>query len=132
MGSALGREGRALHNANLDAANFWAPDVNPFRDPRYGRGQETGGEDAFVNAEVAIEYVLGLQDGPATRDEIQATAACKHILMYDSQTVRLNAEFRCGKSRPNAALGNSPRPTRTIGTSRGRISLTVRDDALSA
>ena len=44
VGSALGREGRALHNANLDAANFWAPDVNPFRDPRYGRGQETGGE----------------------------------------------------------------------------------------
>ena len=84
----------------------------------------------FVNAEVATEYVLGLQDGPATRDEIQATAACKHILMYDSQTVRLNAEFRCGKSRPNAALGNSPRPTRTIGTSRGRICSTVRDDAL--
>lgn len=43
VASALGYEGRALANAGLDANNYWAPDVNPYRDPRYGRGQETGG-----------------------------------------------------------------------------------------
>ncbi len=53
---------------------------------RYGRGQETGGEDAWLNEQVATEYVLGLQDGPATGDTmLLATAACKHILIYDSQ-----------------------------------------------
>ena len=61
VATAIGREGRALHNAGREAANFWAPDVNPFRNPLYGRGQETGGEDAYVNGEVATEYVLGLQ-----------------------------------------------------------------------
>lgn len=86
VATALGEEGRALRNAGLDAANFWAPDVNPFRDPRYGRGQETGGEDAFVNGEVATEYVLGLQGGPADGPWLRATAACKHVMLYDSQT----------------------------------------------
>ena len=86
VASALGHEGRALANAGLDANNYWAPDVNPYRDPRYGRGQETGGEDAWLNEQVAIEYVLGLQGGPATGDSmLLATAACKHILIYDSQ-----------------------------------------------
>jgi hypothetical protein len=86
VASALGHEGRALANAGLDANNYWAPDVNPYRDPRYGRGQETGGEDAWLNAQVATEYVLGLQDGPATGEAmLLATAACKHILIYDSQ-----------------------------------------------
>ena len=85
VASALGHEGRALANAGLDANNYWAPDVNPYRDPRYGRGQETGGEDAWLNEQVATEYVLGLQGGPATADKLLATAACKHILIYDSQ-----------------------------------------------
>ena len=53
VANALGHEGRALANAGLDANNYWAPDVNPYRDPRYGRGQETGGEDAWLNAQVA-------------------------------------------------------------------------------
>ena len=86
VASALGHEGRALANAGLDANNYWAPDVNPYRDPRYGRGQETGGEDAWLNEQVATAYVLGLQGGPATGDGmLLATAACKHILIYDSQ-----------------------------------------------
>ena len=53
-----------------------------YRDPRYGRGQETGGEDAWLNEQVATEYVLGLQGGPAKGDGmLLATAACKHILV---------------------------------------------------
>ena len=92
VATALGTEGRALYNAGLDAANYWAPDVNPFRDPRYGRGQETGGEDAWLNGEVAVDYVLGLQGGPANGSTaLRATAACKHILLYDTQTPNPNS-----------------------------------------
>eukprot|EP01051_Picozoa_sp_SAG22_P016070 SAG22_NODE_2200_length_2844_cov_2.300911_1_plen_863_part_00 len=90
IATQIGREGRALYNGKLDAANYWGPDVNPFRDPRYGRGQETPGEDAWVNAELATQYVLGLQDGPANgthrAQRLRATAACKHILVYDGQS----------------------------------------------
>jgi len=97
IATQIGTEGRALYNARLDAANFWGPDVNPYRDPRYGRGQETPGEDAWVNAQVAVEYVLGLQGGPAGGrvGRLQATAACKHILLYDGQSgTAVNATIR--------------------------------------
>ena len=75
------------------------PQVNPFRDPRYGRGQETPGEDAWVNAELATQYVLGLQDGPANgthrAQRLRATAACKHIFIYDGQSgVDVNVSTR--------------------------------------
>jgi beta-D-xylosidase 4 len=86
VATALGTEGRALYNAGLDAANYWAPDVNPFRDPRYGRGQETGGEDAWVNGQVASEYFQGLQGGSAESDVLLSTATCKHVPVYDVQT----------------------------------------------
>ena len=73
-----------IHHFCIDSIQ---PDVNPFRDPRYGRGQETGGEDAWVNGQVAIEYVRGLQGGSAADNRwLQATAACKHVPLYDSQT----------------------------------------------
>ena len=73
--------------------------LNPFRDPRYGRGQETPGEDAWVNSELATQYVLGLQDGPANEthraQRLRATAACKHILLYDGQSgVEVNVSTR--------------------------------------
>ena len=97
IAAQVGAEGRALYNAKLDAANYFGPDVNPYRDPRYGRGQETPGEDAWVNAQVATEYILGLQDGPAVgkTERLQATAACKHILIYDGQSgTSVNATMR--------------------------------------
>ena len=72
VASALGHEGRALANAGLDASNYFAPDVNPYRGPQYGRGQETGGEGAWLNEQVATAYVLGLQGWPATRDGFAA------------------------------------------------------------
>ena len=99
IATQIGTEGRALHNSNLNAANFWGPDVNGFRDPRYGRGQETPGEDAWVNAMVAEQYILGLQDGPAngthSSQRLRATAACKHIIVYDGQSgVSINVSIR--------------------------------------
>ncbi len=58
---------------------LWAPNINIFRDPRWGRGQETYGEDPFLTAELGKEYVKGLQgDG-----EVLKTAACaKHFAVH--------------------------------------------------
>ena len=59
---ALGRKtGRLGHiGTGLDT---WSPNINIFRDPRWGRGQETYGEDPFLTARLAVAYVRGMQ-GP--------------------------------------------------------------------
>ena len=67
---------------------FWAPNINVFRDPRWGRGQETPGEDPVVAARYAVSYVRGIQgdsfEGGALRDgHLQASACCKHFTAYD-------------------------------------------------
>ena len=46
---------------------FWCPNVNIFRDPRWGRGQETCGEDPYMNAVLGVQTVLGMQGNCATR-----------------------------------------------------------------
>ena len=67
---------------------FWSPNINVFRDPRWGRGQETPGEDPVVAAQYAVSYVRGIQGdsfgGGALRDgHLQASACCKHFTAYD-------------------------------------------------
>lgn len=52
------REGKGTFHTGLD---FWSPNVNIFRDPRWGRGQETYGEDPFLTGRMAVAYVTGLQ-----------------------------------------------------------------------
>ena len=69
MAIAIGTEGRIVHDASLQDGNsgffhgldFWAPNVNIFRDPRWGRGQETYGEDPFLSARLAVAFVTGMQ-----------------------------------------------------------------------
>lgn len=48
IGSTISTEARALHNQGIAGLSFWAPDINEFRDPRWGRGQEVPGEDPFL------------------------------------------------------------------------------------
>ncbi len=71
MATAIAIEGRVL-NARAVKANggysgffqgldFWAPNINIFRDPRWGRGQETYGEDPFLTARMGVAYVTGMQ-----------------------------------------------------------------------
>lgn len=70
---------------------FWAPNINIFRDPRWGRGQETAGEDPLVAARYAVAYVRGLQgdsfDGGEIRSDgggrLMASACCKHYTAHD-------------------------------------------------
>ena len=69
MASAIGIEGRIKHTQHeraghsniFEGLDFWAPNVNIFRDPRWGRGQETYGEDPFLSARLAVAFVTGMQ-----------------------------------------------------------------------
>ena len=52
---------RAGHSNIFEGLDFWAPNVNIFRDPRWGRGQETYGEDPFLTARLGVAFVTGMQ-----------------------------------------------------------------------
>src|SRR6201994_4447335 len=69
MAAQIGIEGRIKHVQNLreghtgimGGLDFWSPNLNIFRDPRWGRGQETYGEDPFLTGRMGVAYVKGLQ-----------------------------------------------------------------------
>ena len=88
MASAVGDEGRAKHHAAVAGGNrgqncgltFWSPNVNIFRDPRWGRGQETYGEDPFLSGQIGSAFVRGLQGNDP---KYLKTAACgKHYAVH--------------------------------------------------
>lgn len=89
VASAIGDEGRAKYHAALrrngytdqyQGLTFWSPNVNIFRDPRWGRGQETWGEDPFLTGEMASAFVQGLQgDHPKY---LKAAACAKHYAVH--------------------------------------------------
>jgi beta-glucosidase len=70
MAEVISTEGRIKnaqavreHRANMffQGLDFWAPNINIFRDPRWGRGQETYGEDPFLTAQMGVAFVTGMQ-----------------------------------------------------------------------
>jgi beta-glucosidase len=69
MAAQIGVEGRIKHVQNvreghtgiMGGLDFWSPNLNIFRDPRWGRGQETYGEDPFLTGRMGVAYVTGLQ-----------------------------------------------------------------------
>jgi beta-glucosidase len=69
MAIVIGTEARAKHNQAIRAGrrdimeglDFWSPNINIFRDPRWGRGQETYGEDPFLTGKMGVAFVTGLQ-----------------------------------------------------------------------
>jgi beta-glucosidase len=69
MAVVIGTEARAKHNQAVRAGrldimeglDFWSPNINIFRDPRWGRGQETYGEDPFLTGRMGVAFVTGLQ-----------------------------------------------------------------------
>ncbi|HEY4300414.1 MAG TPA: glycoside hydrolase family 3 C-terminal domain-containing protein [Candidatus Didemnitutus sp.] len=89
VASVIGIEARAKFNAVADTPEagthnhgltFWSPNINIFRDPRWGRGQETYGEDPFLTARVGVAFVRGLQgDDPRY---LQAAACAKHFAVH--------------------------------------------------
>ncbi|GFY90052.1 glycosyl hydrolase family protein [Actinidia rufa] len=90
MGRVVSTEARAMYNVGLAGLTFWSPNVNVFRDPRWGRGQETPGEDPLVVSKYAVNYVRGLQEvGPEgnfsneSNDQLKVSSCCKHYTAYD-------------------------------------------------
>ena len=88
MAGQIGIEGRIKHVQNereghtgiMGGLDFWSPNLNIFRDPRWGRGQETYGEDPFLTARMGVAYVTGLQgDNPKY---YLAIATPKHFAVH--------------------------------------------------
>ncbi len=87
-GDVAATEGRAKYNAFsaegdrdiYKGLTFWSPNVNIFRDPRWGRGQETYGEDPYLTSRLGVAYVEGLQGDD---EEMLKSAACaKHFAVH--------------------------------------------------
>ena len=85
---AISDEARAKYNAAMELGNvtqymglsFWSPNVNIFRDARWGRGHETYGEDPFLSGKLGVAFVKGLQgDNP---DYLKAAACAKHYVVH--------------------------------------------------
>ncbi|OEL16065.1 putative beta-D-xylosidase 7 [Dichanthelium oligosanthes] len=85
IGQAIGREARALFNVGqAEGLTMWSPNVNIFRDPRWGRGQETPGEDPAVASRYAVAFVRGIQgNNTSSSSLLQTSACCKHATAYD-------------------------------------------------
>lgn len=88
VGDAVSTEARAKYNLFQKRGNhsiyagltFWSPNVNMFRDPRWGRGQETFGEDPYLSGRMGTAYVQGLQGNDP---QFLKTAACaKHFAVH--------------------------------------------------
>jgi beta-glucosidase-like glycosyl hydrolase len=83
VGSVISLEARALHNTEVAAGlALFAPDINLFRDPRWGRGQETPGEDPALTSEYAMNFISGLQKRDAS-GVLRALSTPKHAFDYD-------------------------------------------------
>ncbi|KAL3030044.1 hypothetical protein AAZX31_03G198500 [Glycine max] len=81
IGQVVSDEARAMYNGGTAGLTYWSPNVNIFRDPRWGRGQETPGEDPVLAGTYAASYVRGLQGTDGNR--LKVAACCKHFTAYD-------------------------------------------------
>ncbi|WP_263382359.1 glycoside hydrolase family 3 C-terminal domain-containing protein [Granulicella arctica] len=88
MGDVISTEGRAKYNQAQREGNhrifygltFWSPNINIFRDPRWGRGQETYGEDPFLTGKMGVAFIHGVQgDDP---EHPKAVATSKHFAVH--------------------------------------------------
>ncbi|MGD4887900.1 glycoside hydrolase family 3 N-terminal domain-containing protein, partial [Xanthomonas citri pv. citri] len=97
VATAISDEARAKHHqflrqnqhARYQGLTFWSPNINIFRDPRWGRGQETYGEDPFLTARMGVTFVQGLQgEGAAAPKNAQGEpyrkldATAKHLAVH--------------------------------------------------
>jgi beta-glucosidase len=88
VADAISDEARAKYNEAIKQGNrgqywgltFWTPNINIFRDPRWGRGQETYGEDPYLTSQIGLAFVRGLQgDDP---ENLKLAACAKHYAVH--------------------------------------------------
>jgi xylan 1,4-beta-xylosidase len=89
VGDAVGAEARAMHNQNGNGLLLWSPNSGAARDPRWGRAQETAGEDPAVVGEFGAAFVRGLQ-AVGRAGVWRAVGTLKHLLGYDVEGPWLN------------------------------------------
>jgi beta-glucosidase len=88
MAEVIADEARAKHHqfvrqgrrGRYQGLTFWSPNINIFRDPRWGRGQETYGEDPFLTGRLGVAFVKGLQGDDPRYYKVVATA--KHYAVH--------------------------------------------------
>ncbi|HEX6427297.1 MAG TPA: glycoside hydrolase family 3 N-terminal domain-containing protein [Niastella sp.] len=86
--NVISTEARAKYNLSVGQGNrlqymgltFWSPNINIFRDPRWGRGQETYGEDPFLTAHMGTAFIKGLQGND--NKYLKASACAKHFAVH--------------------------------------------------
>ena len=88
VATAISDEARAKHHEferrgqrhRYQGLTFWSPNINIFRDPRWGRGQETYGEDPYLTARMGVEFVKAMQGDDPRYLKVVATA--KHFAVH--------------------------------------------------
>jgi beta-glucosidase len=88
IGDIISTEARAKYNeairreihARYSGLTFWSPNINIFRDPRWGRGQETFGEDPYLTGRIAVAFITGMQGDDPHYFKVIATA--KHFAVH--------------------------------------------------
>jgi beta-glucosidase len=104
MAIVIGTEGRASyvrgmrdgHSDIFEGLDFWAPNINIFRDPRWGRGQETYGEDPFLAGRMAVAFVTGMQGDDPKYYRVISTP--KHYAVHSGpEPTRHTADVRVSK-----------------------------------
>jgi len=104
MAVAIGTEARAKHDQAVNAGrrdiyeglDFWSPNINIFRDPRWGRGQETYGEDPFLTGRMGVAFIRGLQGEDPKYFRVIATA--KHFAVHSGpETTRHSVDVQVSK-----------------------------------
>jgi beta-glucosidase len=104
MGAAIGVEGRIKHaqamrdgHSNVfEGLDFWAPNLNVVRDPRWGRGQESYGEDPFLLARMGVAFVTGMQGDDPKYYRVIATP--KHYAVHSGpEPTRHTADVKVSK-----------------------------------
>jgi beta-glucosidase len=88
VGNVISDEARAKYNDAVSknqrgiyqGLTFWSPNINIFRDPRWGRGQETYGEDPFLTGQIAVSFIRGLQGND--QNYLKLVATSKHFAVH--------------------------------------------------
>ena len=108
IAEAISDDARIKHRQARDSGNrdiyrgltFWTPNINIFRDPRWGRGQETYGEDPWLTSQIGSRFVKGLQGDDPT---YLKTAACAKHFAVHSGPEKLRHEFDAQANKQDMA-----------------------------
>ena len=92
LGNIIGDEARALNNSTGKGLTYWSPTLNISRDPRWGRADESYGEDPYLVGQIGAEFIKGLQGDDKTY--LKAISTPKHFFANNSESNRRNGDSK--------------------------------------